>query len=41
MRRFKNQDFKNEPFLGFRSGFFGEHEDLVGVGAGIGPGKRK
>jgi hypothetical protein len=35
-RRFKRQDIKNESFLGFRSGFFGQNSDLVGIGMGVG-----
>lgn len=41
MRRFKNQDVKNEPFLGFRSGYFRKHDDLIGVGAGVGSNNGK
>lgn len=39
MRRFKIQDVKNEPFLGFRSGFFNKPDDLVCVGEGVGSHK--
>jgi hypothetical protein len=35
MRRFREQDVKTEPFLGFCSGFFGKHDDLLGVGTGV------
>jgi hypothetical protein len=36
MRRFERQDIKNEPFLGFRSGFSSQNGDLVGIGMGVG-----
>lgn len=41
MNRFKTQDIKNEPFLGFHSGFFGKHDDLTGVGGGVGSDEGK